>query len=57
MRAITVTDRAAGTAGMTLTEQPEPHASGNDVIVRVRAFGFTPDELDLAGHVDRPGRP
>ena len=33
MKAIVVTDRAAGTAGMKLVEQPEPQAAINDVIV------------------------
>ncbi|SEF18788.1 NADP-dependent oxidoreductase [Jiangella alba] len=57
MKAITVTDPDAGTAGMTLTEQPEPHASENDVIVRVHASGFTPGELTWsATWVDRAGR-
>jgi NADPH:quinone reductase-like Zn-dependent oxidoreductase len=46
MKAIVVTDQAAGTAGMTLTERPEPEAAGNDVLVEVHASGFTPGELD-----------
>jgi NADPH:quinone reductase-like Zn-dependent oxidoreductase len=33
MKAIVVTDEAAGTAGMTLAERPEPEATGNDVLV------------------------
>ena len=45
MRAIVVTDQAAGTAGMRLVEQPEPQASTNDVIVQVYASGFTSGEL------------
>ncbi|WP_439360017.1 NADP-dependent oxidoreductase [Bradyrhizobium sp. DASA03007] len=45
MKAIIVTDRAAGTAGMKLVEQPEPQAAINDVVVQVRASGFTWDEL------------
>ena len=32
MKAIVVTDQAAGTAGMTLVERPEPPAAINDVI-------------------------
>jgi NADPH:quinone reductase-like Zn-dependent oxidoreductase len=57
MKAITVTDRAAGTAGMTLQERPTPHAAENDVIVRVHAAGFTPGELDWPGTwTDRAGR-
>jgi len=45
MKAIVVTDQAAGTAGMTLAERPEPEAAGNDVLVAVHASGFTPGEL------------
>src|SRR5262249_29216839 len=33
MKAIVVTDQAAGTAGMKLVEQPEPQAAINDVVV------------------------
>ncbi|MEV4324226.1 hypothetical protein ACIBK1_33515 [Microbispora rosea] len=42
MKAIVVTDQAAGTAGMTPAERPEPEAAGNDVLVAVHASGFTP---------------
>ncbi|KRQ09932.1 NADPH:quinone reductase [Bradyrhizobium pachyrhizi] len=45
MKAIVVTDQAAGTAGMRLVERPEPRAAVNDVVVRVRASGFTAGEL------------
>lgn len=45
MKAIIVTDQAAGTAGMKLVERPMPQASLNDVVVQVHASGFTPDEL------------
>jgi NADPH:quinone reductase-like Zn-dependent oxidoreductase len=45
MKAIVVTDEAAGTAGMTLVERPEPRAAINDVVVQVRASGFVPTEL------------
>ena len=31
MKAIVVTDQAAGTAGMKLVERPEPQAAINDV--------------------------
>jgi len=41
-----VTDQAAGPAGMTLTERPEPPAAINDVIVQVHASGFVPTELE-----------
>ena len=57
VQAITVQDRAAGTAGLTLSDIPHPHASENDVIVRVHAAGFTPGELDWPGTwTDRAGR-
>jgi len=45
MKAIVVTDQAAGTAGMKLAERPEPHAAINDVVVQVHASGTTGDEL------------
>jgi NADPH:quinone reductase-like Zn-dependent oxidoreductase len=45
MKAIVVTDQAAGTAGMKLVDRPEPQAAINDVVVRVHASGFTGDEL------------
>jgi NADPH:quinone reductase-like Zn-dependent oxidoreductase len=57
MRAIVVTDEAAGTAGMTLAQRPEPEAAGNDVLVQVHASGFTPGELTWPGTwTDRLGR-
>ncbi|GGQ20022.1 NADP-dependent oxidoreductase [Streptosporangium pseudovulgare] len=57
MRAITVRERAAGLAGLSLTEEPYPHAAENDVVVRVHAAGFTPGELDWPGTwSDRAGR-
>jgi hypothetical protein len=40
MKAIVVTDQAAGTAGMSLVERPEPPAAINDVVVQVHASGF-----------------
>ena len=45
MKAIVVTDQAAGTTGMKLVERPEPQAAINDVVVQVHASGFTWDEL------------
>ena len=45
MKAIVVTDQAAGTAGVKLVERPEPQAAINDVVVQVHASGFTGDEL------------
>lgn len=57
MQAITVRDRAAGAAGLMLSDIPCPHAAENDVIVRVYAAGFTPGELDWPGTwTDRAGR-
>jgi NADPH:quinone reductase-like Zn-dependent oxidoreductase len=45
MKAIVVTDQAAGTAGMTLSERPEPEAAINDVVVQIHASGFVGTEL------------
>src|SRR4051812_13986755 len=45
MKAIVVTDEAAGAAGMTLVERPEPPAAINDVIVQIHASGFVPTEM------------
>ncbi|WOH80960.1 NADP-dependent oxidoreductase [Bradyrhizobium sp. BEA-2-5] len=45
MKAIVVTDQAAGTAGMKLVERPEPQAAINDVVVQIHASGFVPTEL------------
>ena len=57
MQAVTVRDRAAGAAGLTLSNIPHPRAAENDVIVRVYAAGFTPGELDWPGTwTDRAGR-
>jgi len=57
MRAITVRDRDSGIAGLTLTDMPYPHATENDVVVRVHAAGFTPGELEWpATWSDRAGR-
>src|SRR5690242_6277755 len=57
MKATVVTDRAAGTAGMTLVERPEPPAAINDVIVEVHASGFVPTELEWPSTwTDRRGR-
>src|SRR5215813_13686395 len=58
MKAIVVTDQAAGTAGMKLMERPEPQGSGanyGDVVVQVHASGFTEDELSWPSTwIDRP---
>jgi NADPH:quinone reductase-like Zn-dependent oxidoreductase len=57
MRAIVVTDPAAGAPGMTLVERPEPSAAINDVVVRVHASGWVPTELEWPSTwVDRSGR-
>jgi NADPH:quinone reductase-like Zn-dependent oxidoreductase len=66
MKAIVVTDRAAGTAGMTLTERLEPDATRlasleganyGDVVVEVHASGFTGNELEWPSTwIDRLGR-
>jgi NADPH:quinone reductase-like Zn-dependent oxidoreductase len=45
MKAIVVTDQAAGTVGMRLAERPTPQAAINDVIVQIHASGFVPTEL------------
>src|SRR5881392_2576940 len=45
MKAMIVTDQAAGTAGMKLVERPEPQAAINDVVVQIHASGFVGTEL------------
>jgi NADPH:quinone reductase-like Zn-dependent oxidoreductase len=57
MKAIVVTDEAAGTAGMTLVQRPEPEPAINDVVVEVHASGFVPTELAWPSTwTDRRGR-
>jgi NADPH:quinone reductase-like Zn-dependent oxidoreductase len=57
MRAIAARDSAAGVGGLALTELPYPHAAENDVIVQVRAAGFTKGELEWpSSWIDRAGR-
>jgi NADPH:quinone reductase-like Zn-dependent oxidoreductase len=57
MKAIAVTDQAAGSDGMKLVERPEPKAAINDVIVQVHASGFVPTELKWSSTwTDRAGR-
>jgi NADPH:quinone reductase-like Zn-dependent oxidoreductase len=57
MKAIVVTEQAAGTAGLRLVERPEPEAAINDVLVEVVASGFTPTELTWPSTwADRLGR-
>src|SRR5690348_8340022 len=56
MKAIVVTDQAAGTAGAKLMERPEPQAALNDVVVQIHASGFTGDELSWPSTwIDRVG--
>jgi len=58
LKAITVTDEAAGTAGMKLADRPEPQPAINDVIVEVHAAGFVNTELTWPSTwTDRLGRP
>jgi NADPH:quinone reductase-like Zn-dependent oxidoreductase len=57
MKAIVVTDQAAGTAGMKLVERREPQAAINDVVVQVHAAGFVGTELAWPSTwTDRVGR-
>jgi NADPH:quinone reductase-like Zn-dependent oxidoreductase len=57
MKAIVVTDQAAGAAGMRLVERPEPQAAINDVIVEVHAAGYVPTEAEWPSTwTDRAGR-
>ena len=57
MKAIVVTDQAAGTGGMKLVERPEPQAAINDVVVEVHAAGFVGTELTWPSTwTDRAGR-
>jgi NADPH:quinone reductase-like Zn-dependent oxidoreductase len=65
MKAIVVTDKAAGNAGMNLIERPDPDtvrlaslegANYGDVVVEVHAAGFTGNELEWPSTwVDRRG--
>jgi NADPH:quinone reductase-like Zn-dependent oxidoreductase len=57
MKAIVVTDQAAGSAGMRLAERPEPQPAINDVVVQVHASGFVNTELAWPSTwTDRLGR-
>src|SRR3954466_749419 len=57
MKAIAVTDQAAGTAGMKMVERPQPQAAINDVVVQVHASGFVPTEMTWPSTwTDRLGR-
>jgi NADPH:quinone reductase-like Zn-dependent oxidoreductase len=46
MKAIVVTDRGAGLAGMKLVDRPEPEAAINDALVRIHASGFVNTEME-----------
>src|SRR3954462_1711356 len=57
MKALVVTDKAAGRAGVKLVERPDPRAAINDVVVQIHASGFTGDELTWPSPwTDRVGR-
>ncbi|GAA2049763.1 NADP-dependent oxidoreductase [Leifsonia soli] len=57
MKAVVVTDRTAGAAGMTLVDRPEPKPAINDVVVEVHAAAYVPTELEWPSTwVDRAGR-
>src|SRR5689334_17764867 len=57
MKAIVATSLAAGTAGMTSVERPEPSAAINDVIVRIHSSGWVPTEMAWPSTwADRAGR-
>jgi NADPH:quinone reductase-like Zn-dependent oxidoreductase len=57
MKAIVVTDQAAGMKGMKLVERPEPTAAINDVVVEIHASGFVNTEMDWPSTwTDRAGR-
>ncbi len=57
MRALVTRDRQAGASGLALEDMPYPHMAEGDVIVRVHAASFTPDELSWPGTwTDRAGR-
>jgi len=57
MKAIVVTDEAAGLAGLTLAERPGPAVAINDVVVEVHAAGFVATELAWPSTwADRSGR-
>jgi len=56
MKAVRTHD-PVGLDGLVYEDAPEPVPAGGDVLVEVRACGFTPNELDWPGtRVDRAGR-
>lgn len=56
MRAVRI-HKAGGSDGLVLEDAPVPQTATGDVMVRVHAAGFVPDELEWPGTwVDRAGR-
>ena len=57
MKAVRIHEQV-GLDGLVYEEAPDPAPAAGDVLVEVRACGFTPNELDWPGTwVDRAGRP
>jgi len=57
MRALVVSDEAAGPAGIAEADRPRPTPAINDVIVEVYASGYVPTEVGWPSTwVDRSGR-
>ena len=57
MRAIVATDSSAGTAGLAVSDQPDPTPAINDVVVEIHASGWVSTELEWPSTwVDRAGR-
>lgn len=57
MQALVAEDREAGVSGLSLRDMPYPHIAEGDVVVRVHAASFTPDELSWPGTwTDRAGQ-
>ena len=57
MKAIVVTDEAAGTAGMQLVERPDPGPAINDVVVEVRAAGFVATDFTVGASLPSAAAP
>jgi NADPH:quinone reductase-like Zn-dependent oxidoreductase len=56
MRAVRIHERG-GSEGLVVEDAPDPRPATGDVVVRVHAAGFVPDELDWPGTwADRAGR-
>jgi|GEM_PF-6862171 len=56
MKAILVTDKAAGLGGMRLAQRPEPSAAINDVVVRISCVRIRADGDGVALDLDRSQR-